>query len=302
MLFARAYILYVILFALLWRCFDRYEINNDVINLSQPYGDDIYQIAYGRRAVDQNLLQKGVAYYDTLANHLPYPALSYANLGFCYFYLKQVDRSIHAYEHAVKIDPGVYTFYFDLAYVALASKDFDNAVAFFKKSMGLVPKAIKDLRGMLKINAAYEGTGLFHPSSHLPTRVYQDFCMIYIYLGQAYEGLADFGRMRDVSMQGAQIFAKDATLVFNAGVASYKLRMMEDALLFLSKAIELQPEYLQAYEYRAQIYKELGNKELFLADTFKIKELAPKGPWKKNKIFLDLHIWPNEILLFQSYS
>jgi tetratricopeptide (TPR) repeat protein len=75
-----------------------------------------------------------------------------------------------------------------------------------------------------------------------------------------------------------EINANNEKYYYNRGVALFKADKFQEALADFSKAIELKPDYVNAYKYRANTYGKLGDKKSQAADAAKVKEL--QGPAK----------------------
>lgn len=65
---------------------------------------------------------------------------------------------------------------------------------------------------------------------------------------------------------------------YNRGVAFFKSNNFNNALTDFNKAIEMKPDYVNAYKYRANTHGKLGDKKSQAADAAKVKEL--QGPAK----------------------
>ncbi len=121
-----------------------------------------------------------------------------------------------------------------------------------------------------------------------------NLCFIYLQTKQ-YQNL--------LSMAGEGIAAhpQDPQFYFYAGVASFHLGFLKESLVFLTKALDLAPNYAEAYEYRAQLMHVLGEGQGYLNDLEKSKLAKSHVPWQRPRDIEELHHWDDGILLFQIY-
>ena len=300
LIFARSWFLYALMIAALVVLFNKDQVADDVLNASRPSGDYIHAYSFGLRPPDELELQRATAYYKTLLLGEPWTPMVYANLGFCYFYQQDVPRAIAMYKKAIQMVPSVYAFYFDLGFIYMFEGDHAKAAELFRQSRALLPADRAELLRSLNISPKYERQPVLQEGSPFMGRYEYDTQMLYVHLSSLYVQLQEYQKALDVAVEGFTLYANDAQLYYNAGVASLQLGFTKEAAVLLSKALAIAPNYRDAYQYRAQIMHSLGRDELADEDMAKYKEYE-RDPWRRDRKMLDLHHWHDAILFFQVY-
>ena len=67
----------------------------------------------------------------------------------------------------------------------------------------------------------------------------------------------------------------NCTILFNRAIAYSKVNLLQETLNDLSKAIEINPEYVKAYMKRGDIYMSQQQYEEAMHDFAKVKEIDP---------------------------
>jgi tetratricopeptide (TPR) repeat protein len=89
-------------------------------------------------------------------------------------------------------------------------------------------------------------------------------------------GFVDRGR--ELLAGADETLVKDPDVFFNIGVNFLNAGQTEDAIKYFTKAVVLDPKYVDGYSRRALGYLQLGKTAESRADFQKVLELAPEGP------------------------
>lgn len=299
--FSRSWVLYALMVLVFALIFKRVQSCDDILNASRPGGEYAHAVAYGLKEYDQDEFLKAVAYYRTLLLSNPWTPMVQANLGFCYFYLHQNDKSIDAYRKAIEKAPRIYAFYFDMGFISMINKNYDVAAKFFEQSLELYPSTRSDLLRALNISPKYENQASIAQDSFFIKRYELDRKMLYVNLGHAYEQLKDYKRLLIVAVQGINLYPYDPQLYYYAGLASLNLGRLKEASDFLLQATSLAPNFAECYYYQAMVMKAAGDLGLYEENMIRAQRAKEQGSWKRNKDIFDLHHWHDDIIFFQIY-
>ena len=88
-------------------------------------------------------------------------------------------------------------------------------------------------------------------------------------------GLVDRGRELLAGLDASTL--KDPDVLFNIGVNFLNAHQTEDAIRYFTRAVELDPKYVDGYFRRALGYLQIGKTSESRADFQKVLELAPTG-------------------------
>ena len=295
----RVWMLYLAMAGVLFFLLDRDQVGDDTLNACRPSVDYIQCYAYGKNPFDRGELLRALAYYKTLLLTNPRMAFVHANMGFCYFYLNDVDKALAAYQRSAEMASYVYTTYFDLGFIFLSRGNYGEAAKLFEKSRSLIPRDRQLFLDVLKIPSRYQGDPGLRADSALFQRVAYDLRMIHAHLGTAYLQLKDYARLKYIADEGILLFPEDPQMYYYAGVANLNLNDVKQALISFNQTLVLAPDLMDAYFYRSRIWQVLGQASLYQADTAKYQELSKTGGWKRQHKILDLHHWHDMVLFFQ---
>jgi tetratricopeptide (TPR) repeat protein len=300
-IFKRVWFLAAVMALVLSFLFNRLQVADDLLNASRPGGDYVHACAYGLKPFDESEFRRALAYYKTLMLGKPWTPMVQANLGFCYFYLKDLPKSVEAYRKAIEIAPRIYTFYFDLGFISLLQKDYKGAAELFEQARAILPDGRENLLTALNISPKYHDQPVLQEGSLFMRNYEWDKRLIYVNLGTAYLKLEDFKRLLTISLEGIAHFPQDPQLYYYAGIAAFNLGYYQDAAGFLSRAIEIAPNYAEAYYMMAKLMQTVNQQELYMVNMSKAEKYKREGSWKRNRDSLDLHHWHDAILFFQIY-
>ncbi|MDH6306249.1 tetratricopeptide (TPR) repeat protein [Parabacteroides sp. PF5-5] len=106
---------------------------------------------------------------------------------------------------------------------------------------------------------------------------------VYLLRGKIHEKMANFSAAADDYRQVLELnpFNDDAILHF--GTLLINTGKLDDAILFLDEAIELKPDFIQAYKERAKAKELKGNSTGAAEDLQKAAELSPKEEENKKE-------------------
>ena len=92
-------------------------------------------------------------------------------------------------------------------------------------------------------------------------RADKNFSRAVLMLGKAYASAGDFNRARRAFRHLARLEADDPEAQVLYAAAAVRCDRLDEAKLSLATAIQLDPEYRQAYRYAAQLYERLGEED-----------------------------------------
>lgn len=266
--FGRMWLLYAVMAGALFFVFEPLGALDDVLNASRVGQEKIVAFAYGLQEIDPEQLSRSAGYYRILMSKNSWLALAQANLGFCNFYLRRVPQAVEAYEQAIKEDPGIYAFYFDLGFIMMSKGDYDKAVPLFEKARELFPKTPGAWLSILHLSPKYESHPLVQRDSVLFKRLEYDRRMLYVHLCSLYLRRGEHQKALALSQEALGIYADDPELFYYAAEANFHLKFIQEAVVLYSLAAKLTPD--------------------------------PKA-WKRPKIMSDIHYWNDEVMFFQIY-
>ena len=101
------------------------------------------------------------------------------------------------------------------------------------------------------------------------------FMLGYSHRGILFIELKQYQKAEQDLLKVLESSEKSATDYYNLGrLYSYKLKIYKKAIELLSKCIELEPTYREAYQSRANAYAKLNDWEKYDLDWKKVKELS----------------------------
>ncbi|MBI4308901.1 MAG: tetratricopeptide repeat protein [Candidatus Omnitrophica bacterium] len=300
-IFTRTWFSYVLMAAGLGALFNRSQAVDDVLNESRPSGNYVYEFSCGLRPFDEGEFRRAAGYYKTLISSGPPVPLFHANLAFCQFYLRDVSKAVETYRKAIALDPDIYSFYFDLGYITMLQGNYTMAAQLFQQSRTLLPQDRQEFLRKFHISPKYFDQPSIDRDSLFIRRLGEDLRMIYVQLSFIYLQLKEYEKTLAVATEGIRFYPADPQLYYYAGEASLHAGLPKEAAVFFSKAIDLAPNYVQAYSSRARVMLMAGNTALYEQDTANAQSAGQRGGWQRPAHFSELHHWHDAILFFQLY-
>jgi tetratricopeptide (TPR) repeat protein len=284
--------------------FNKPEIDLVYLNQSKDDIETVFNFSLGEAKFDRKKMKRVLVYNQMLADYLPRPVLAYANQGYCYFYLGEMDKAIESYNKAIAQLPDMYMFYYDLGTIYLAKKDYQLAYKNYSKSMDLIVIGQEQFFALVKVVKKQRSqlSGYYDDSTVMLARFDYDKRRNFYQLIKAAEGMNELADMRNAAYQGMLVFPDDARFCFLAGKANLMLKDQEQALSLFNQAIKRQPDYQEALFFRGLIYKERGlGREAFL-DLQKAQTASAREMPVAIEENLDLHLYYDRGLFFVMIS
>ena len=200
-------------------------------------------------------------------------------LGFVYLNQNRNMYAIMDFNKAIELNPDDYEAYNFRGRAYFALKEFDKSLKDFKKSIELKPDypLVYNSIATVFINKNQPDSALYYCNIAIEldpeyADAYKSRGKIYLYeLNKAEQGIEDL----------KTAIEKDQFLLnLYIEIALYYMgqKRPETALGYLNKAIEINPDYLEAYTHRADIHHAAGRKNEALKDLETALEIAKKLP------------------------
>lgn len=229
-------------------------------------------------------------YYKKLLHRFPNEALIWGNIGACYFYMGDNLKALQSYQQAIALSPTFYTYYWDLGMIYYHLGDFNNAAAYLQRSLQFLNHydrlCDKTTQNLLRIR---------RPDA-LPTvltlkqRAHRDKLEALMRLADVAFLQKDINRMNALVQEGLSSAPDFASFHYNAGLIHFFKKDGARAIDEFSRAIILDPLYVEAYYYRSQCFKKIGQNQLSQKDSQKAFELKTQGAQER-------HVWPQDVVL-----
>ena len=193
---------------------------------------------------NERKFKDGILYSKKLALFFPsFKALAYGNLGFCYFYLHDYRKAIEFYRIAIRTEPNLYTFYYDMGMICFMRQDFKNAIELFGQSFSYLPHADTYYSRLVKMLENHGNPDVAAQVREMASRLSRDQKRILYNIGRAYSALKDY----------------------------------KNAIVYFNHVIELDKDFIDAYYYRGSSWRELGRRDLYTKDVQEALSLTSKN-------------------------
>lgn len=164
------------------------------------------------------------------------------NLARLYLKKNQGANALFAYENAIKINPGDAVAWNGLASIYDQNEKTEEAIVAYNQTIALLPKINFGETNRINQNPEVE----------------KFYILSRIRLAALYAKKGQYGKALDTYKQGLKLDAENAELWNEIGVLLIKMNANEDARYAISKAIEFNPEYGEAYMNLAYAYARLN--------------------------------------------
>jgi tetratricopeptide (TPR) repeat protein len=193
---------------------------------------------------------------------------AYSGRGFAHYRLGNLTQAFADYQQIIRIDPTAASGYSGLALVQEQMGNRDRAAADALKSAALQAKqtaraVYQSELNFLELNQAGAGVSTQEPNWNLVEQGNQRMA------AQDYHGAVAL-----FTQAIGKVPSDQGRPYLDRGVAYLWLKDYPAAIADFSKTIELNPYSIKAFEYRAQAYRQLGNRDRAEADLQKSRAIA----------------------------
>lgn len=195
---------------------------------------------------------------NVTAKH-PNDALSWSNLGLAHGDLQETEKSIKAYEQALKADPAYFDANYNLAVAHNKLKRYDDAARLFSRCIELKPDFAEswEARGQVWLMKGEHAKAIadFEKLAQIDSKIAKDKTLSN--LGLAYAGAGQHERALAAYDQALKI-KPDPEYHFRKGNTLAGIGRMLDAIAEYDAALVLDPKYVEAINNKGNAYASLG--------------------------------------------
>ena len=220
---------------------------------------------------DTNQFENALKYFNKAISMNNKVASTYNNLGTLHAIEKNLDDAEINFKKSIQLDSNFFDAYVNLGSLYFDKFDFDAALYYFEK-------IIKNDASYAFINIVYEKMGLIFKEKGDTERAIEylnksllikDNPAVYNNLGHLYFTLKSWHEAKQNFVQAFNLNSKKALYAYNIACCEYELNNEKEAIIFLEKAIDLNPNYEQA----THLLSSLNGNNLEKAPSSYVEEL-----------------------------
>jgi tetratricopeptide (TPR) repeat protein len=223
-------------------------------------------MAYLRRGLASVRLRQydeALDYYQRALELNPAYGLLYNNIGVVYDRMGDKETALDYYMRAIEIDPDYPGAYTNIAIIRMASGDIgDGTLSYYNRALEIDPSDANAFfnRGILYFHRGDYTRALENHSQAIaldPT-----YALAYSERGNCYIQLHDYEQaLRDL-LYSVELDSTNGFTFYFLGLTYHHLNEYQTAIYMYDKALELNPEIIQARNNRDQLYNALGEPDL----------------------------------------
>ena len=218
---------------------------------------------------------KAITLSKTYAKRYPYP---YNGRGVVFWRQKHLDRALHEFDTAIRIDKKYADPLVNKAQVLADKKDFTGSMKLFDRALKLQPKnavtyynrgTVQDMQHKPKSAIADYTQAITYNSRY--TNAYNNRGALYLEQEAYDKSIADFNAAIRLEPEKGSLYhnrasafyAKGAQLYIEESTSQQGYDLVVKADNDADKAIELRPDIAAAYAIRGQIYMLIGGEQFY---------------------------------------
>ena len=199
-----------------------------------------------------------IYYYKKITEYIPHVSESYDILGYCYYHIGEIDRSIDSYKKASKRNSYLFWPYYNLGVIYYEEGRYEEAIHVLKRAVNVNPSATMKYMGESKIYQQLirltQDSNVISMESLKPS--YKDS---YIMLILSYYRLENYTAILNITQLALQNRLNDTgDFSYYQGLAAYNLGQYDKAILFFKDNIMKNGKVADAYQYIAMSLNKLG--------------------------------------------
>lgn len=222
-------------------------------------------------------LRWGIRYYKKFQYIFPRESLNYANQAFCYFYYGNEKAAYKALIKATAVDPNWYFNHFDLGVIAMRQRKFVQAVDHFDQARKFLPRTVLSYLSLIRTPGPRDRDNIQKVIDGLCQQARNDEQTIVIKLAENYFLLKNYSKMLEYALGGAQNWPGQGEFFYLAGLGYHASGQYAQAVPFFDRAIQFNPNDMEAHAYRAGCYREIGQLRRAELDEEKVLGLKDQG-------------------------
>ncbi|MBU0476146.1 MAG: tetratricopeptide repeat protein [Bacteroidetes bacterium] len=253
---------------------------------------DWFQKAYN--AYEMKEYDNTILYYQKAIDLDPNNATANYNMGIAYSAKEKYDKAIECYQKAIDLDPNDASAYNNMGYAYFNSGNVDKAIECYQRTIDLDPN---EASAYILMGLAYSIKGNYDKAIECYQRAIKldtNNIIAYLSLGLSYsfkgnydKSIECYQKVIELDPNNAiaydklqEIYAKrtdklTSTDWFQKGYNAQELGELDNAILYYQKAIELNPNYVDAYYNMGNAYGKNDNADKAIECYQKVIEIAP---------------------------
>jgi len=199
-----------------------------------------------------------IYYYKKITEYIPHVSESYDILGYCYYHIGEIDRSIDSYKKASKRNPYLFWPYYNLGVIYYEEGRYEEAIHVLKRAVNVNPSATMKYMSESKIYQqlirATQDSNII--GMEALRSAYKDS---YVMLVLSYYRLENYKTMLNITQLALQNRLNDTgEFSYYQGLAAYYLHYYDEAIIFFRESLSRNGKIIDTYKYLALTLKELG--------------------------------------------
>ncbi len=209
--------------------------------------------------MQNNTWKSSISLWENVTAKHPKDALSWSNLGLAYDDLEAYEKSVKAYEQAIKVDPLYFDANFNLAVAFNKLKRFDEAAQMFGRCMELKPDFTDSwyARGQVYLLQSEFSKAIVDLEKFAQMESKEPVDKIQSSIGMAYAGAGQHERAIAAFDRAIQAKA-DPDHHFRKGNAHAAMGNMQAAIASYDNALRIAPDYSDAVNNKGNAYASMG--------------------------------------------
>jgi len=284
--------LYLIIGVMLYALIDHNEVYLNRMNVLKDVEYNLKESLDRNKAPQRDDLRWGLRYYQKLQRYARNNSIYYGNLGFCHYYLGEYDNAVRSYKKAIALEPRFYMYHYDLGFVYFRQGQVDKAQNAFLTALNYIDDSVNYFVEMAEALQMTHGEELNFVAMSLIKRAGQDERDIIIRLINIYSRTQEYEKVIAMAEHGLEARSKSWEFYEKAGWAAYMLKRYQQAIHYLTRAIDLEPRAMEAVYYRGLSLLAIGQEAEGTADLLRLKQMKAQGvtPPDVSPQYDDLHL------------
>ena len=289
----RCFILYVLAAVVFLGLINHKKVIYKTLDRWQRSPEHLIEFARGKVPFNLFRLRYDIRYYQNLIKVAPNLATAYSDIGFCYYYLGELDKAIAYHKKAISLDPKLFGLHYNLGQIYFQKGNIKEAVKSFEKAIEVGFDAHSLQTRVITPFEKGDSAELGDNAVILQKGYSQCYQMII----KGYEQLNDYQNILVKSIEAIKTNpGNEDIFYYYAGLASFKLKDYKNAAVFLIESLKLNPKRVETYHYLGLVFHETGKEETsqeILKEEKRLEALARALEDEINYFTQDLYYYPS---------
>jgi len=232
------------------------------LNQAMPHSFvHLLKLSDNQEKPDIEYINNCIHYYEMIAEFMPNQPDAYGMLGFLYYHIQDIEKSIYFYKKAIALNSGFFWYHYNLGVIYFENEQFFEAVGYLSEAMQKDISMVLRMIFLSKLHIQMKANIKGIDETILPNFVQGQKNCLRMLVFSLYH-LNEFEKMFNIAVNAIKSnFDQEGYFFCYAGLAAYEMKDYKKAIELLNESIRKNSDHPDALNYLGLSLKALGQEK-----------------------------------------